>query len=97
MSNHTRVFRRDDLPDHLDEEIGKYVDVIFKAVFPLIEDVNSLNFMMAALSWVSFVCIKESVATHHQQNAVLNQARCILKNIEKFKDRDFFKSQENKE
>jgi hypothetical protein len=91
MAIKTKIFNKDDLPDHLHEEIRKFSDAIFLAVMPYCKDKNSLNYIMAALSWVSFICIKEFVADHHQEMAILNQAQSILKNLELFKDRDFLK------
>jgi hypothetical protein len=91
MAIKTELFNKDDLPDHLHEEINRYVEVIFTSLAPLMKDAEFMNHMMAALSWVSFLCIKEFVADHHQERAVLNQAKAILNNLEEFKHRDFFK------
>ena len=90
------MFNRDDLPDHLNHEVSEYVNAIFVAIAPRIKDKNSLNFAMAALNWVSFLVIKEFIADHHQQNAVLGQAKAILKNLEEFKHRDFMKAAKEK-
>lgn len=96
MPIRTQMFDRNDLPDHLNEEVSKYADLIFCAVAPEMKDAESLNFIMAAINWVSFLCIKEFVAYHHQETAVLIQAKTILNNLETFKDRNFLEEAKKK-
>jgi hypothetical protein len=92
MQIRTEIFNKNQIPDHLDEEIQKYVESIFLCVAPLMKDKKSLNFVMAAMNWVSFLCIKEFVSEAHQELAVLNQAKAILANLELFKDKCFMSS-----
>lgn len=82
------LFNRDNIPDHINEEINDYVTLIFEAVFPKFQDAKSLNEILAAMNWVTFLCIKTFVADHHQEKAVLDFAKSVLLNLEKFKDKD---------
>jgi ribosomal protein L5 len=78
----TKIFKRDDLPDHVLEEINILTDEILKVVVPTLKNANSMNNAMASLTWILSLIVKNFVAEAHQQKTALRTAETILKNLE---------------
>lgn len=95
MEIRTEIFHQDNLPEHLNEEIQVYIKELLKVIIPLMKNEKSLNYLMAAMSWVSFLAIKEFVAEKHQEKAALQQCKSILMNLEKFKGKEFWPEKKN--
>lgn len=96
MEREKGFYLKNELPDHVQEEIEHFSEIIFQTLGPLVNDANSANACIAALNLFIFLCIKGFVKEEHQESVVLNEARSLLKNLEIYKEVRLNKNAENK-
>jgi hypothetical protein len=78
-------FDRADVPDHKLEQVNALSEEILKVIIPRCTNSNELNVAMGAMSWVMTIIVKELVADQHQEQACMQLAAALLRNLQECK------------